>query len=119
MERTSSDSRANSEFTFDPTDKVVGVIDDAGDATAALSDCLGAGFKDVELLTNEEGARRVSGEGREVTVHVFHSTQRVPAFYDAPRYRQASQGRWRTLHQLLRALGGGGARTVILIAPDK
>ena len=61
MEQTPSDRSANSEFTFDPTNKVVGIIDDEGDAKDALRDLRAAGFKveEVELLTDEEGARRV------------------------------------------------------------
>ena len=88
MGQTPGDSGANSTFTFDPTDKVVGVIDDAGDAKDALRDLRAAGFSagEVDLLTGEEGARRigVGDEGREVSVHIFRPTQSVPAFYDAP-----------------------------------
>jgi hypothetical protein len=88
MEQRPNDRSANSELTFDPTNKVVGSIDDAGDAKAALSDLRAAGFtaEEVELLTGEEGVRRigVSDEGGEVLVHIFRPTQKVPAFYDAP-----------------------------------
>jgi hypothetical protein len=88
MEHTPSDSSANSAFTFDPTNKVVGSIDDAGDAKAGLSDLRAAGFTaaEVELVMDEEGARRIgmSDEGGEVLVHIFYPTQKVPAFYDAP-----------------------------------
>jgi len=74
MEQTPQRS-ANSEFTFDPTNKVVGSIDAADDAKDAMRDLTAAGFPahEVELLTNEEGAHRIgmSGEGHEVMVHVF------------------------------------------------
>jgi hypothetical protein len=88
MEQTSSDRGANSDFTFDPTNKVVGIIDGAGDAKAALRDLKAAGFtaEEVELLTDEEGARRidVSDEEHEVLVHIFRPTQKPPTYYDAP-----------------------------------
>jgi hypothetical protein len=79
---------ARSEFTFDPTNKVVGSIDAADDVKAALRDLEAAGFTadEVELLTDEEGSRRisVSYEGYEPVVHIFDSAQKIPAFYDAP-----------------------------------
>lgn len=88
MDQTPSETGANSEFTFDPTNKVVGIIDNADDAKTALSDLRAAGFKveQVELLTDEEGARRIdmSDERSELSVHIYRSTQKVPAFYDAP-----------------------------------
>ena len=73
-----------SRFTFDPTNKVVGVVDDAGDAEAALLACQNAGFTtdEIEVLTGEEGAQQI--DAGEVIVHVFSSTQSVPEFYDAP-----------------------------------
>ena len=60
MDQT-SDRRANSKFVFNPTDKVIGIIDDANDAQAALRDLMVAGFRaeQLELLTNEEGAQRI------------------------------------------------------------
>ena len=79
-----SDSGPASKFTFDPTNKVVGVVDVDGDAEAALLACRNAGYTtdEIELLTGQEGAQRIDASG--VMVHVFLSTQRVPAFYDAP-----------------------------------
>jgi len=76
---------ANSEFTFDPTNKVVGSIDAPSDVEAALHDLKAAGFtaSEVELLTDEAGMQRI-GQEYEVTVHTFNSSQKVPAFYDAP-----------------------------------
>ena len=66
------DRNANFEFTFDPTNKVVGSIDAAGDAKDAMRDLTAAGFaaSEVELLTDEEGAARIgiSGEGHEAMV---------------------------------------------------
>lgn len=88
MEQETGDSGATPTFTFDPNNKVIGVIDDAGDAKDALRDLRAAGLsaEEVDLLTGEEGALRigVGDEGREVSVHIFRSTQKVPAFYDAP-----------------------------------
>ena len=86
--RDTSDRNANSKFTFDPTNKVVGVIDDPGDANAALRDLRAAGFKsdEIEVLMNEKVALLidVTGEGREVSVHIVPSTQKPPDYYDAP-----------------------------------
>jgi hypothetical protein len=88
MEQTSGDRGTDSEFTFNPTNKVVGIMDSAGEAKAALRDLRAAGItvKEVELLTNEEGARRigVSDEGHEAVVHIFRPTQKPPTYYDAP-----------------------------------
>jgi hypothetical protein len=88
MEQTPSDRNANSAFTFDPTNKVIGIIDDAGDAKAALRDLRAAGFTadEIEALTSEEGAQRIdaTGEEREVLVHIIRSTQKPQDYYDAP-----------------------------------
>ena len=88
MEGTPSDSGTNSTFTFDPTNMVVGVIDNAGATKDALRDLIAAGFseKEIALLADEEAARRsgVVDEWSEVSVHIFRSTQKLPAFYDAP-----------------------------------
>ena len=88
MEQTPSGGSVNSEFTFMPTNKVVGIIDDAGDAKAALRDLRAAGFapNEIEVLTGEEAAQRidVTCESHEVLVHVVRSTQKPPAYYDAP-----------------------------------
>ena len=88
MEGTPSDSGANSKFTFDPTNMVVGVIDYFDATEDAVRDLIAVGFsaKQIALLTDEEEARRIgaSDEGREVSVHIFRSAQKLPAFYDAP-----------------------------------
>lgn len=82
------DTGANSEFTFNPTNKVVGVIDDAHDTKEALRDLRAAGFTvgEVELAAGEEAARKidVSDEAQEMLQHVFLPLQKVPAYYDAP-----------------------------------
>jgi hypothetical protein len=87
MDQT-SDRGANSKFVFNPTDKVIGIIDDAGKAQAALHDLRVAGFKaeQLELLTNEEGAQRIelTDEAREVSVHIIGPSQKPQAYYDAP-----------------------------------
>ena len=88
MKQTPDDGSAKSEFTFDPTNKVVGIIDEPGDAIAALRDLRAAGFTadEIEVLMGEEGARRIdiSGEWQGVLVHIVASTQKPPAYYDAP-----------------------------------
>jgi len=98
---------ANSEFTFDPTNKVVGSINAAADAKDAMRDLTAAGFavSEVELLTDEEGAARIgmSGERHEgmVHVHVFDSNQKVPAFYDAPVIARRVEQELRASHFLI------------------
>ena len=83
-----SDRGANSKFVFNPTDKVIGIIDDANDAQAALRDLMVAGFRaeQLELLTNEEGAQRIelNDEQRDVSVHIIGPSQKPQAYYDAP-----------------------------------
>jgi len=98
---------ANSEFSFDPMNKVVGSIDAAGDAKDAMRDLTAAGFatSEVELLTDQEGAARIdmSGEGNEamVHVHIFDSTQKVPAFYDSPVIVRRVEEELRASHYLI------------------
>ena len=88
MEGTPSGNRANSTFTFDPTNKVVGVIDNEDDMRGALRDFIADGFseKEIALLTDEEAAQQITAndEWSELSVHIFRSTQKLPAFYDAP-----------------------------------
>lgn len=88
MQGTPSDSGTNSTFTFDPMNKVVGVIDNEDDMRDALRDLIAAGFsaKEIALLTDEEEARLTTAndEWREVSVHIFRSAQKLPSFYDAP-----------------------------------
>ena len=105
---------ANSEFTFDPTNKVVGSIDAAGDAKDAMRDLTAAGFatSEVELLTDQEGAARIdmSGEGHEamVHVHIFDSTQKVPAFYDSPVIVRRVEEELRASHYLIGVVAKDG-----------
>ena len=88
MTQTPGNKAANSKFNFDPTNKVAGSIDTADDLKAALDDLKSAGFtaNEVEVLTDTKAASRigVTDETNEVIVHIFDSTQKVPAFYDAP-----------------------------------
>lgn len=88
MEGKPGNSGADSTFTFDPTNKVIGVIDHVDDARDALRDLIAAGFaeKEIVLLSDEEAAGQIGANdaGREVSVHVFRSAQKLPAFYDAP-----------------------------------
>jgi hypothetical protein len=83
-----SDRGATSKFVFNPAGKVIGIIDDAGDAQAALRELRGAGFSmaQLELLTNEEAAQRIelTDEEREMSVHIIGPTQKPQSFYDAP-----------------------------------
>jgi hypothetical protein len=83
-----SDREATSKFVFNPTNKIIGIIDDAADAQAALRDLKAAGFtaEQVELLANEEEAQRIelTGEDADVSVHVIGSTQKPQEYYDAP-----------------------------------
>ena len=101
-----------SEFTFDPTNKVVGSIDAASDAKVALRDLRVVGFaaNEVELLTNDEGAAQIgmSGAGHEVVVHVFDSTQKVPAFYDAPVIVRRIEQELRAGHYLIGVVAKDG-----------
>ena len=105
---------ANSEFTFDPTNKVVGSIDAAGDAKAAMRDLTTAGFaaSQVELLTDEEGAARIGMSGEEhegmVHVHVYDSTQKVPAFYDSPVIVRRVEEELRASHYLIGVVAKDG-----------
>lgn len=97
----------SSEFTFDPTNKVVGSIDAADDAKDAMRDLSASGFavSDVELLTDEDGVGRIgmSNEKHEgvVHVHVYDSTQRVPAFYDSPVIARRIEQELRASHYLI------------------
>jgi hypothetical protein len=105
---------ANSEFTFDPTNKVVGSINAADDAKDAMRDLTAAGFaaSEVELLTDEEGVARLglSGEGHEamVHVHIFDSTQKVPAFYDSPVIVRRVEQELRASHYLIGVVAKDG-----------
>ncbi|HXC70351.1 MAG TPA: hypothetical protein VN644_10260 [Pyrinomonadaceae bacterium] len=105
---------ANSEFTFDPTNKVVGSIDAAGDARDAMRDLTAAGFAatEVELLTDQGGAARIdmSGEGHEamVHVHIFDATQKVPAFYDSPVIVRRVEKELRASHYLIGVVAKDG-----------
>src|ERR1043165_546857 len=88
MKQTPANKTSDSEFTFDPTDKVVGIIDEANDVKSALRDLSAAGFtsQELELLTDEAGAERIdlTDAEPEVLVHIFRPVQKLPAFYDAP-----------------------------------
>jgi len=100
---------ANSEFTFDPTNKVVGSIDAAGDAKDAMRDLAAAGFatSEVELLMDQEAAARI-GMSDEAMVHIFDSTQKVPAFYDAPVIVRRVEEELRASHYLIGVVAKDG-----------
>ena len=90
-------------FTFDPTNKVVGSIDAAADAKDAMRDLTSAGFaaSEVELLTDKEGAARIDMSEAMVQVHIFDSTQKVPAFYDSPVIVRRVEEELRAGHYLI------------------
>ena len=88
MDQAANDKEATSAFAFNPTGKVIGIIDDAGEAAAALRDLTAASFTadEIELLTDEEGAQRIElpGDASDVSVHIIRSTQKPREYYDAP-----------------------------------
>lgn len=88
MDQAANDKEATSAFAFNPTGKVIGIIDDAGGAAAALRDLTAGGFTadEIELLTDEEGAQRIElpGDASDVSVHIIRSTQKPQEYYDAP-----------------------------------
>lgn len=112
MEGTPSDSGANSTFTFDPTNKVVGVIDNADATKDVLRDLIADGFseKEIALLTDEEAARQIGAndERREVSVHIFRSDQKLPAFYDAPIIVRRLEQELLASHHLIGAIAKDG-----------
>jgi hypothetical protein len=67
MEKPKRDVDKDSDFILYPTNKVIGIIDDANDCKAALRDLKAAGFaaNDVRVLTGEEGAHRLDPTGEE------------------------------------------------------
>jgi hypothetical protein len=85
----------NSDFIPYPTNRVVGIIDDVGDAQAALRDLKTAGFTaaQVRVLTGKEGAHRidVKGDKHASLAHIVRSTQKLlgdEEIQDAARYEQ-------------------------------
>jgi hypothetical protein len=66
-EQAANDKNKTSDFIAYPTNKVVGFIDDLGDAQAALSDLRASGFAadEIEVLVGEEGAQRIDVNGGE------------------------------------------------------
>ena len=112
MDGTPSDSGANPTFTFDPTNKVVGVVDNVDDTRDALRDLIAAGFsaKEITLLTDEEATRQIGAndEAREVSVHIFRSDQKLPAFYDAPIIVRRLEQELRAGHHLIGVTANDG-----------
>jgi hypothetical protein len=62
-----SDARKDSELILYPTNKVIGIIDDADDCKAALNDLKAAGFTvdEIEVLSGKEDALRLDPTGEE------------------------------------------------------
>jgi len=71
-----------------PTHKVVGIIDDAQDAQAAVDDLQRAGFtgKQIRVLTGTKGAHRIDARGDQhgLMAHLLRSTQKVLGDYEIP-----------------------------------
>jgi len=89
-------AKQDSDFIPYPTNRVVGIIDDTGEAQAALRDLKAAGFTadHVRVLTGEEGAHRLDVKGDEhgPLAHIVRSTQTLLGDYeikDLTRYEQA------------------------------
>jgi len=89
------DAKGHSDFIPYPTNKVVGIIDDVGDAQAALHDLKAAGFtaNQVQVLTGKEGAHRLDVKGDEhgPLARIVRSTQRLLGDYEiqhATRHEQ-------------------------------
>jgi hypothetical protein len=76
-----SDHPDDSDFIFYPTNKVVGFIDDPGDAKAALDDLMAAGFTadQIEVLTGEAGAHRIDAKGEQhgLVARIVRNIQRA------------------------------------------
>lgn len=77
-----------SDFIPYPTHKVVGIIDDVGDAKAAVRDLQKAGFSatQIRVLTGKEGARRINARGDKhgVWARTLRSIQKVLGDYEIP-----------------------------------
>lgn len=86
MEQTPGDGSTKAAFIFNPTNKVIGIIDDADDVRLALRDLRAAGFTadEIEILTSQEGAQRITDEKQDESVHIIHPTQKPQDYYDAP-----------------------------------
>ena len=71
-----------------PTNKVVGIIDDARDAQAALHDLQEAGFTDAQIrvLTGKEDAHRIDAPGDKhgLLALILRSIQKVFGDYEIP-----------------------------------
>jgi len=89
------DKNKTSDFIAYPTNKVVGFIDDPGDAQAALSDLRAAGFAadEIEVLTGEEGARRIDVDGGEhgALAHIVRSILKALGDYEIPHAERHEQ----------------------------
>ena len=67
MDEKQSNLHKDSDFILYPTNKVIGIIDDAADCKAALKDLNDAGFTaaEIEVLSGEEDAHRLDPTGEE------------------------------------------------------
>ncbi len=84
-----------SDFIPYPTNKVVGIIDDVGDAQAALFDLKAAGFMadQVRVLTGEKGAHRlnVKGDKHGALARIIRSIQKLLGSYEIPHVARHEQ----------------------------
>lgn len=80
------DAKRHSDFIPYPTNKVIGIIDDVGDAQAALRDLQAAGFtaNQVQVLTGKGGAHRLDVKGDEhgPLARIVRSTQKLLGDYE-------------------------------------
>ena len=62
-----SNEHKDSDLILYPTNKVIGIIDDAGDCKAALNELKAAGFTadEIEVLSGKEDAQRLDPTGEE------------------------------------------------------
>jgi hypothetical protein len=94
-EQAANDKNKTSDFIAYPTNKVVGFIDDLGDAQAALSDLRASGFAadEIEVLVGEEGAQRIDVNGGEhgVLAHMVRSILKALGGYEIPHAERHEQ----------------------------
>lgn len=95
QEQAPNDRNKTPDFIAYPMNKVVGFIDDLGGVKAALGDLRAAGFKaeDIQVLTGEEGARRIDVNGDEhgEFAHIVRSIQKTLGDYEIPHAKRHQQ----------------------------
>jgi hypothetical protein len=95
MEKMPDDKSLKTDFIFYPTNKVIGIIDDADDAKAALRELKAAGFTadEITVLTGAEGARRidVTGEDHGPLARIVRWYQELLGDYEPVHVRRHEQ----------------------------